>query len=90
MSIFNIGSRFHDPLKRHKHSAKGIMHCWCVPFVSLHSKLKHCCTVSEKDRDVLRPARSMDSLSTPSYPNEGAFIYFLTFLLYRQRDFTQP
>ncbi|TWW73518.1 Rho GTPase-activating protein 30 [Takifugu flavidus] len=48
MSIFNIGSRFHDPLRRQKHSVK------------------------EKDRNALRPARSMDSLSTPSYPNEGS------------------
>ncbi|KAM9349545.1 uncharacterized protein ABDE67_009274 [Symphorus nematophorus] len=47
MSIFNIGGRFHDPRRRHKHSAK------------------------EKDRPALRPARSMDSLSTPSFPNEG-------------------
>ncbi|XP_061653067.1 uncharacterized protein si:dkeyp-68b7.12 isoform X2 [Phyllopteryx taeniolatus] len=46
MSIFNIGSRFHDPRRRHKHSAK------------------------EKDRPVLRPARSMDSLSISSYSNE--------------------
>ncbi|XP_054622592.1 rho GTPase-activating protein 30 [Dunckerocampus dactyliophorus] len=48
MSIFNIGSRFHDPRRRHKHSAK------------------------EKDRPVLRPARSMDSLSIPSYSNEDS------------------
>ncbi|XP_042369891.1 rho GTPase-activating protein 31-like, partial [Plectropomus leopardus] len=48
MSIFNIGGRFHDPRRRHKHSAK------------------------EKERPVLRPARSMDSLSTPPYPNEGS------------------
>ncbi|XP_076601827.1 uncharacterized protein LOC143329700 isoform X2 [Chaetodon auriga] len=48
MSIFNIGGRFHDPRRRHKHSGK------------------------EKERAVLRPARSMDSLSTPSYPNEGS------------------
>ncbi|XP_030607963.1 rho GTPase-activating protein 30 [Archocentrus centrarchus] len=27
--------------------------------------------VSEKERPALRPARSMDSLSSPSYPNEG-------------------
>ncbi|KAM4727663.1 uncharacterized protein FYW61_010881 [Anableps anableps] len=47
MSIFNIGGRFPDPRRKHKHSAK------------------------EKDRTPLRPARSMDSLSTPSYPNEG-------------------
>ncbi|KAE8290583.1 Rho GTPase-activating protein 30 Rho-type GTPase-activating protein 30 [Larimichthys crocea] len=47
MSIFNIGGRFPDPRRRHKHSAK------------------------EKERQVLRPARSMDSLSTPPYPNEG-------------------
>ncbi|XP_061694772.1 rho GTPase-activating protein 30 [Syngnathoides biaculeatus] len=46
MSIFNIGSRFHDPRRRHKHSAK------------------------EKDTQVLRPARSMDSLSIASYSNE--------------------
>ncbi|XP_057714401.1 rho GTPase-activating protein 30 isoform X2 [Corythoichthys intestinalis] len=46
MSIFNIGSRFQDPKRRHKHSAK------------------------EKERPVLRPARSMDSLSIPSYSNE--------------------
>ncbi|XP_032421906.1 rho GTPase-activating protein 30 [Xiphophorus hellerii] len=48
MSIFNIGGRFPDPRRKHKHSAK------------------------EKDRTPLRPARSMDSLSTPSYPNEGS------------------
>ncbi|XP_029971690.1 rho GTPase-activating protein 30 isoform X2 [Salarias fasciatus] len=48
MSIFNIGGRFHDQRRRHKHSAK------------------------EKERSALRPARSMDSLSTPSYPSEGA------------------
>ncbi|XP_070700665.1 LOW QUALITY PROTEIN: rho GTPase-activating protein 30 [Pempheris klunzingeri] len=48
MSIFNIGGRFHDPRRRHKHSAK------------------------EKDRPALRPARSMDSLSPSSYPNEGS------------------
>ncbi|KAM3604843.1 uncharacterized protein V6R79_016957 [Siganus canaliculatus] len=48
MSIFNIGGRFQDPRRRHKHSAK------------------------EKERPVLRPARSMDSLSTPSFPSEGA------------------
>ncbi|XP_007552076.1 rho GTPase-activating protein 30 [Poecilia formosa] len=48
MSIFNIGGRFPDPRRKHKHSAK------------------------EKDRTSLRPARSMDSLSTPSYPNEGS------------------
>ncbi|XP_034557953.1 uncharacterized protein si:dkeyp-68b7.12 [Notolabrus celidotus] len=48
MSIFNIGGRFHDPRRRHKHSAK------------------------EKDRPALRPARSMDSLSTSPYPNEGS------------------
>ncbi|CAJ1072867.1 uncharacterized protein si:dkeyp-68b7.12 [Xyrichtys novacula] len=48
MSIFNIGGRFHDPRRRHKHSAK------------------------EKDRPTLRPARSMDSLSTSPYPNEGS------------------
>nr|XP_057901966.1 rho GTPase-activating protein 30 [Doryrhamphus excisus]XP_057901967.1 rho GTPase-activating protein 30 [Doryrhamphus excisus] len=48
MSIFNIGSRFHDPRRRHKHSAK------------------------EKDRPVLRPARSMDSLSISSYSNEAS------------------
>ncbi|KAM9322614.1 uncharacterized protein KZ484_020765 [Pholidichthys leucotaenia] len=47
MSIFNIGGRFHDQRRRHKHAAK------------------------EKDRASLRPARSMDSLSTPSYPKEG-------------------
>ncbi|XP_061549353.1 uncharacterized protein si:dkeyp-68b7.12 isoform X2 [Phycodurus eques] len=46
ISIFNIGSRFHDPRRRHKHSAK------------------------EKDRPVLRPARSMDSLSISSYSKE--------------------
>ncbi|XP_028450223.1 rho GTPase-activating protein 30 isoform X1 [Perca flavescens] len=46
MSIFNIGGRFQDNRRRHKHSAK------------------------EKDRPALRPARSMDSLSTPPYPNE--------------------
>ncbi|XP_031153982.2 rho GTPase-activating protein 30 isoform X2 [Sander lucioperca] len=46
MSIFNIGGRFQDTRRRHKHSAK------------------------EKDRPALRPARSMDSLSTPPYPNE--------------------
>ncbi|GLD50754.1 uncharacterized protein AKAME5_000390200 [Lates japonicus] len=48
MSIFNIGGRFPDPRRRHKHSAK------------------------EKDTCSLRPARSMDSLSNPSYPNEGS------------------
>lgn len=48
MSIFNIGGRFQDPRRRHKHSAK------------------------EKDRTALRSARSMDSLSTQSYPNEGS------------------
>uniref|UniRef100_A0A4W6BMA5 Rho-GAP domain-containing protein n=1 Tax=Lates calcarifer TaxID=8187 RepID=A0A4W6BMA5_LATCA len=48
MSIFNIGGRFPDPRRRHKHSAK------------------------EKENHSLRPARSMDSLSTPSYPNEGS------------------
>ncbi|XP_022613576.1 rho GTPase-activating protein 31-like [Seriola dumerili] len=48
MSIFNIGGRFPDPRRRHKHSAK------------------------EKDRASLRPARSMDSLSSPLYPNEGS------------------
>ncbi|KAM6919204.1 uncharacterized protein FYW49_008723 [Xenentodon cancila] len=48
MSIFNIGGRFQDPRRRHKHSSK------------------------EKERPALRPARSMDSLSTPSYPNEGS------------------
>ncbi|XP_067385249.1 rho GTPase-activating protein 30 isoform X2 [Channa argus] len=48
MSIFNIGGRFHDPRRKHKHSSK------------------------EKERPALRPARSMDSLSTPSYPNEGS------------------
>ncbi|XP_060901338.1 rho GTPase-activating protein 30 [Labrus mixtus] len=46
MSIFNIGGRFHDPRRRHKHSAK------------------------EKDRPILRPARSMDSLSTSPCPKE--------------------
>uniref|UniRef100_A0A8C4DXL5 Si:dkeyp-68b7.12 n=1 Tax=Dicentrarchus labrax TaxID=13489 RepID=A0A8C4DXL5_DICLA len=46
-SIFNIGGRFPDPRRRHKHSSK------------------------EKERPVLRPARSMDSLSSPSYPNDG-------------------
>ncbi|XP_032387829.1 rho GTPase-activating protein 30 isoform X2 [Etheostoma spectabile] len=46
MSIFNIGGRFQDPRRRHKHSGK------------------------EKERPVLRPARSMDCLSTPPYPNE--------------------
>ncbi|XP_077372050.1 uncharacterized protein LOC144015691 [Festucalex cinctus] len=48
MSIFNIGNRFYDPRRRHKHSAK------------------------EKDRPVLRPARSMDSLSIPPYSNEDS------------------
>ncbi|XP_037644310.1 rho GTPase-activating protein 30 [Sebastes umbrosus] len=49
MSIFNIGGRFPDPRRRHKHSTK------------------------EKERPVsLRPARSMDCLSTPPYPNEGS------------------
>ncbi|XP_026168959.1 rho GTPase-activating protein 30 isoform X2 [Mastacembelus armatus] len=48
MSIFNIGGRFPDPRRRHKHSAK------------------------EKGEAALRPARSMDSLSTPSFPNEGS------------------
>ncbi|XP_049889702.1 uncharacterized protein si:dkeyp-68b7.12 [Epinephelus moara] len=47
MSIFNIGGRFPDPRRRHKHTSK------------------------EKERPALRPARSMDSLSTPPYPNEG-------------------
>ncbi|XP_042283415.1 rho GTPase-activating protein 30 isoform X1 [Thunnus maccoyii] len=47
MSIFNIGGRFPDPRRRHKHSAK------------------------EKERPTLRPARSMDSLSSPCFP-EGA------------------
>ncbi|XP_049604451.1 rho GTPase-activating protein 30 isoform X2 [Syngnathus scovelli] len=46
ISIFNIGSRFHDPKRRHKLSAK------------------------EKDKPVLRPARSMDSLSVSTYSNE--------------------
>lgn len=83
MSIFNIGSRFHDPLRRHKHSAKGIVHVtagvypWCR---CIHIWSTLFCTLSEKDRSVLRPARSMDSLSSPPYPNEGAFMYFLTFL----------
>ncbi|XP_037133150.1 rho GTPase-activating protein 30 isoform X3 [Syngnathus acus] len=48
ISIFNIGSRFHDPRRRHKHSAK------------------------EKDKPVLRPARSMDSLSVSTYSNEDS------------------
>ncbi|KAK5860348.1 hypothetical protein PBY51_021834 [Eleginops maclovinus] len=48
MSIFNIGGRFQDPRRRHKHSAK------------------------EKEIPPLRPARSMDSLSNPPYPNEGS------------------
>ncbi|KAK5611953.1 hypothetical protein CRENBAI_005370 [Crenichthys baileyi] len=48
MSIFNIGGRFPDPRRKHKHSTK------------------------EKQRTSLRPARSMDSLSTPIYPNEGS------------------
>ncbi|XP_055359710.1 LOW QUALITY PROTEIN: rho GTPase-activating protein 30-like [Betta splendens] len=48
MSIFNIGGRFPDPRKKHKHSAK------------------------EKERPPLRPARSMDSLSSPLYPKEGS------------------
>lgn len=48
MSIFNIGGRFQDPRRRHKHSSK------------------------EKDRPALRPARSMDSLSTQAFPNEGS------------------
>ncbi|XP_068587443.1 rho GTPase-activating protein 30 [Cebidichthys violaceus] len=48
MSIFNIGGRFHDPRRKHKHSSK------------------------EKDRPALRPARSMDSLSTSPFPNEGS------------------
>lgn len=33
--------------------------------------------VSEKERPALRPARSMDSLSTPPYPNEGAALVTL-------------
>ncbi|XP_038135349.1 rho GTPase-activating protein 30 isoform X2 [Cyprinodon tularosa] len=33
---------------------------------------KHKHSTKEKDRTPLRPARSMDSLSTPSYPNEGS------------------
>ncbi|XP_031726623.1 rho GTPase-activating protein 30 [Anarrhichthys ocellatus] len=48
MSIFNIGGRFHDPRRKHKHSSK------------------------EKDRPALRPARSMDSLSSSPFPNEGS------------------
>ncbi|XP_073346587.1 LOW QUALITY PROTEIN: rho GTPase-activating protein 30 [Pagrus major] len=32
---------------------------------------RHKQSAKEKDRPVLRPARSMDSLSTPSFPNEG-------------------
>ncbi|KAM9790163.1 uncharacterized protein ACBT44_018831 isoform 1-T5 [Syngnathus typhle] len=48
ISIFNIGSRFHDPRRRHKHSTK------------------------EKDKPVLRPARSMDSLSVSTYSNEDS------------------
>ncbi|XP_068455399.1 rho GTPase-activating protein 30 [Clinocottus analis] len=47
MSIFNIGGRFPDPRRRHKHSSK------------------------EKDRPALRPARSMDSLSSSPFPHEG-------------------
>lgn len=84
MSIFNIGSRFHDPLRRQKHSVKGIttymsgMYHLCLCTSHLH--LQHFLFVSEKERNSLRPARSMDSLSTPSYPNEGAFMYFPTFL----------
>nr|XP_029136613.1 trichohyalin-like [Labrus bergylta] len=46
MSIFNIGGRFQDPRRRHKHSTK------------------------EKDQPILRPARSMDSLSTAPFPKE--------------------
>lgn len=45
MSIFNIGGRFHETRRRHKHSTK------------------------EKEHPALRPARSMDSLSSPSYPD---------------------
>nr|XP_020441784.1 rho GTPase-activating protein 30-like [Monopterus albus] len=48
MSIFNIGGRFPDPRRRHRHSAK------------------------EKEQPAIRPARSMDSLSTPLYPNEAS------------------
>ncbi|XP_028283093.1 rho GTPase-activating protein 30 [Parambassis ranga] len=48
MSIFNIGGRFQDQRRRHKHSTK------------------------EKERTPLRPARSMDSLSSPPYPNPGS------------------
>ncbi|XP_017266337.1 rho GTPase-activating protein 30 isoform X2 [Kryptolebias marmoratus] len=33
---------------------------------------KHKQSTKEKDRTSLRPARSMDSLSTPPYPNEGS------------------
>ncbi|KAM9789456.1 uncharacterized protein ACB057_012090 [Neosynchiropus ocellatus] len=47
MSIFNIGGRFQDQKKRHKHSTK------------------------EKDRQTLRPARSMDSLSTQLHSKDG-------------------
>ncbi|KAM8838552.1 uncharacterized protein ACB058_015242 isoform 1-T4 [Synchiropus picturatus] len=47
MSIFNIGGRFQDQKKRHKHSAK------------------------EKDRSTLRPARSMDSLSSQLHSTDG-------------------
>lgn len=65
--------------------------CWvkimtqlgCTLFLYLHPTfiyliLNNWFFVSEKDRPVLRPARSMDSLSTPSYPNEGAVTYFPT------------
>uniref|UniRef100_A0A8C7V2U1 Rho GTPase-activating protein 30 n=1 Tax=Oryzias sinensis TaxID=183150 RepID=A0A8C7V2U1_9TELE len=36
------------------------------------TRKKHKCSTKEKEKVVLRPARSMDSLSTPSYPNEGS------------------
>lgn len=47
-----------------------------------HSLLHILYSISEKDRPTLRSARSMDSLSDPSYPNEGAVTNFtnITFL----------
>ncbi|RVE61164.1 hypothetical protein OJAV_G00168060 [Oryzias javanicus] len=36
------------------------------------TRKKHKSSTKEKEKVVLRPARSMDSLSTPSYPNDGS------------------
>ncbi|KAF6724269.1 Rho GTPase-activating protein 30 [Oryzias melastigma] len=36
------------------------------------TRKKHKSSTKEKEKVVLRPARSMDSLSSPSYPNEGS------------------